>query len=302
MASGSSNRATRDGAVAWGVALLLHAVLASGLLLVRGEWPRGSAAAGSGDRVAMRLAPPVEGPRAGMMAAGMLPGIRNDSPDERVSDRRDDPEEDEVPEVASPRPPDPQPPPPAPAAQAELDDQTLRELERERERLRAELERERQLAEAIAERAMGQAARSPDRAPAPAAGGGSVPLGTVRELSLDGYPEHVVQEIMDRYELRVVEKAVAGGSNQNFLSSASTAEGGRFIADRGGAPGVYQVFMLSRKAVATMSRLEEEEIRRRGLDPMRTRVTRVKFGIVGHPPETDLGVLLLEAQPLTPAN
>lgn len=182
---------------------------------------------------------------------------------------------------------------------AQLDEQTLRELEREREELVAGLQKERELATAITERVSGQAARDrrPEKLPAQGAHG-AISLGTVRELSLDGFPEPIVQEIMARYDLRVVEKAVGGGTNQNFLSSASTAAGGRFLADRGGVPGIYQVFVLSPKAVAAMSRLEEEEIRRRGMDPMRTRVARVKFGIVGHPPETDLGVLIFEAEPL----
>lgn len=288
----------RDGRTAWALAFLLHMALAVALLLVRGTWAPVAPISEGSPRVSVRLVPPPEGLYGSMMAATALPGVANDTQDEQVQ-AGGGPVPDET--LPPPRIDDadsPVPPPPPPPELTQLDEQTLRELEREREELLASLEREKDLAASIADRVVEQMTNHP--APRPAAGpaAGVVQLGTVRELDLDGFAEPVVQEIMERYKLRVAEKEVAGGTTQNFLSSASTSDGGRFTADRRAAPGIYHVFLLSPKAVETMSRLEEAEIRRRGWDPMRTRVKRVKFGIVGRPPEMDLGIVHFDAEPL----
>lgn len=278
----------RDALTGWGVALLCHLLLALWLCLLQGEWvgpeppPRTSA------KVSMHLVPPPEGPRGASIAAS-LPGSENEPPEEQDQPAPSDGDEPQRPDPA------PTPEPAPPPARVELEEAVVRELEAEREQLRAQLEQQKNQTTSFADRVREQLNT----------GGGAdqqlrrpVPAGTIRELELDGYNEAVVAEIMARYGLRITEKALAGGVSQSFLSSAATADGGQFAADRDGAPGVYQVFLLSPKAVARMSQLEEEELRRRGFDPMKTRVLRVKFGIVGPPTGADLGVLVLEAEPL----
>jgi hypothetical protein len=112
----------------------------------------------------------------------------------------------------------------------------------------------------------------------------------VRDLNLQGQPPAVVDEIMQRYRLRVSERFVRAGSAQTYLSSAGTGRD-HFTASPFTEAGIYQVFELSRDAVAAMSRLEEDELRRRGLKPETTRVTTVRFGIVRLPSGGyDLGV------------
>ncbi len=169
-------------------------------------------------------------------------------------------------------------------------EEILRELAEERERLKAELDRARAEVAGV----------PPPVAPPIPASEISPPrqgsLGTIRELDLAGPPETVVKDIMSRYRLKVTVKAVPGGSNQSFLSSAASQSGDRFFADRRSPAGIYQVFELSKLAVAKMSRLEEQEILRRGLKPETANVRRVKYGIVETADGHDLGVTEFELQ------
>jgi hypothetical protein len=188
---------------------------------------------------------------------------------------------------------------PGPAAIAPepgpLDDDTRRELAEERRQLAALIEREKdQVASAIEESTLRSQAGNPPP-PHNARGG----IGTVRELDLSGRSQAVIDLIMTRYGLSIEQRYLTGPSNQTFLSSAATSQGGKYFASRDSRPGVYEVFELSRRAVAKMSKLEEEEIRRRGLELDRTCVTGVRFGIVEiRPGEFDLGILDFQAEPV----
>lgn len=179
------------------------------------------------------------------------------------------------------------------------DAQLAEMLAEEREALRAELE---QLSEL--------AAASPTSAkkvplPPPVSGeqghAGKGPEGAIRELDLSGYPQSVVDDIMDRYKLKVVtRKMKAGQGGQNFLSSASKGESERFFGGlRTMQEGIYEVFQLSRDSVAHMSRLEEQALRTKGMEPLKARVIHITFGIVKtESGEYELGVKSLEAEPV----
>jgi hypothetical protein len=175
----------------------------------------------------------------------------------------------------------------------------LRELAEEREKLREELR------QARSDDALPQLPSPPtgepglpSNTPPPPSPPRQGSMSTIRELSMEGYPDQVVQTIMQRYRLRVTIKMIQGGTNQKFLSSAANNSGDHFYANAGGAPGLYQVFELSTDAVAKMSHLEEEAIRERGMEPAVTHVKRIKFGIVQTKDGYDLGVLEFEAEPV----
>ncbi|MEI7634899.1 MAG: hypothetical protein WCK47_11540 [bacterium] len=187
------------------------------------------------------------------------------------------------------QPPAGHPPP------SQLPQDVRNELQKERDELRAQIERERAGASALAGQAAQQALAVRSRAADIAAGS----RGTVRELDFAGWPNNVVDEIMTRYRLRITRQTLRKPSNQSFLSTAADASGDRYYADNTAPPGVYEVFELSRESVAKMSRMEEEEIKRRSLDLEHTRVTRVKFGIVEVPPgKYDIGILFMNAEPI----
>jgi hypothetical protein len=181
----------------------------------------------------------------------------------------------------------PTPAPPPPPLAPEVRD----ELEQEKQRLLAKLEKERGFASSVVEKAARELPPPPPR-PSPQTGRG--PVGTIRELDLAGFPENVRQDVMQRYRLRVTQKYVSGKSRQSFLSSAATDTSDRYFAAPDPPPGVYEVFELSRDSVAAMSRLEESELKRRGLPVDRTRVKRVVFGIVETGRTFDLGVKAFE--------
>ncbi|MCX7625169.1 MAG: hypothetical protein N2Z21_03025 [Candidatus Sumerlaeaceae bacterium] len=121
----------------------------------------------------------------------------------------------------------------------------------------------------------------------------------VREIDLSGYPESTVEAVMARYGMRMERRYVNQFTPNTFVSTARVAGGKIFYSSGSSAPGIYDVFELTPRALAKMSTLEEEELRKRGLDPTRCLTSRVVFGIVPlSSGEYDLGVIKLEATPL----
>lgn len=315
MRSALPNVRVRAHRIAWGAAIALHAAAAVLMLGARDRWPPSNPEPiEPGEyRVAMELAAPAEADAGLMMPTGLPSPARRPDPASLVS----------FPPPIQPQRAKAMPTPQSAAAVPTpfaLDAQSRAELERDQANARAELERLHQEGQAAADRTLAQARnemrQSPpaaepdasDTAPRPNSSARSdkpapVPVGTVRELDLSGYPQGATDRVMQRYGLRITERAVAAGVPQTFLSSASSPDGGRFLSDRAGAsnaPGIYHVFLLSAKSVAVMSQLEDAELAKRNLDPLRTRVTHVKFGLVGPENDPDLGVILFEAEPVQP--
>lgn len=250
----------RQFAVAWGSAAGLLLVLYGFLGSLQGSWPRPS----EGPRMIITLEPPLEGSPTQLLIASL------------------------------PLPESPAPAEPTPSPRAGLDEETRLMLQREREELRARLKQE----SVAASVQLSETIRDNDDPP-PKSESSQVSMGTIRELDLSGQPQAVVDQVMAKYRLRITQKVVSGESNQNFLSSAATGKGDRYFSGGSNRPGLYQVFELSRESVAKMSRLEEEEIRRREMDPEKTRVKHVVFGITEpQPAQYDLGILQFEAEPL----
>lgn len=244
------------GSIRWlAAAVAAHAVVGGALAFVPADLPSGAGRSG----VELLLETPPEQPRPLMLVASM----------------------------PKPKPPEPTPPAATPPPKSDdpsplaLDKGALRELEAERGRLLARLEQERST--------LGTPPKMPNTDSPPSETPNS--KGTVRDLELGGQPREVVDEVMQRYRLRVSERYVPARSVQTYLSSAADGRG-HFTASPFREAGIYQVFELSRESVAAMSRLEEAELHARRLDPEKTRVTLVKFGIVRNKlGQHDLGVL-----------
>lgn len=121
--------------------------------------------------------------------------------------------------------------------------------------------------------------------------------GAERQLEMEGFSPEITNQIMNRYDMRIETKRMKG-STQNFLSSASGSSGTYFTGSE--VPdGIYEVWQLSRKAVSKMAHLEEEAIKAKGMNPEKTRVKKIVYGIVrtsdgGH----DLGVTYFDAEPI----
>lgn len=256
----------RETTIALGLAAVLHAAAFGGMWVAKGAWSIPRAAASI--RLALNAAP----------EQAERPFITSVS--------------------ALPSPPPPQPPPPLPdesppkADQADQQ-QMLADLEAERQKLEQELKLQKRTAADAFDKKLNTSRQESGSEVQVAAG----PPGTVRELDFGGWSQDAVDRVMARYGLRITRKATSGGSNQSFLSSAATSEGSRYYSDRRSLPGVYDVFQLSKEAVAQMSRLEEQEIQTRQLNMERTQVKHVRFGIVQRSDgEYDIGVLDFQAQ------
>lgn len=288
----------------WIAAAVAYAVGALVLAGSTGRWAPARDAGGPG-HIALRLVPPPE--RVGTDVPPQAPTDGMDAPDAAPPDTPPPsippPGFDAV--AYAPPTPSPEPSPAGTPAPAPLADDIRAELERERASLKSSLaRRDSEMADTLAKLARDSPPPSPSDASPPGAASGAAPPNpggqTVRELDFSGWPQDVVNDVMARHGLKITEKALSGGVSQSFLSSAATADGNRFTADRAGAPGaaagVYNVFLLSPQAVAHMARTEEEALRARGFEPERARVTRVKFGITGNPP--DLGVTGMDAVPV----
>lgn len=117
--------------------------------------------------------------------------------------------------------------------------------------------------------------------------------GPVRTINFKGHPRSVVEKIMERYGISIEQKFVGPGDPSIFVSYAET-DNGVYVNQPGS--GFYEVFTLSRKAMAAMCKLEEEELIKRGFDLDHTTVVKTVFGIVEKNGEYDLGVIELEAR------
>lgn len=175
-----------------------------------------------------------------------------------------------------------------------LDERVRAELAQDECELEAELnELERRVGQEIQ-----QLGNTASPAALPEEGLGSV-TEVVRELDFSGWESQIVQAVMNRYGLRIQRRYVANFNRATFIGKADMGQGRSFVADPRSTPGFYEVFELTPQAVARMSRLEEEALRQRGMDPLRARVRRVVFGIT---PQAeggyDLGVISMDAAPV----
>jgi hypothetical protein len=117
--------------------------------------------------------------------------------------------------------------------------------------------------------------------------------GAARRLVLSDYPQSIVDRILERYNIRISIRYISADKASTYLNLAETRKGTYY--SRPGS-GIYEVFQLSRKAVTKMVGLEIEEMKRRGLDPNRTRVIEVHFGIVKRGDDYDLGIMKFKAE------
>ncbi len=119
--------------------------------------------------------------------------------------------------------------------------------------------------------------------------------GVVRSLEISDVGGEVADRVLDRYGIKIMVEYMDGKpKGYSFLNQAQTAGGTYF--NRSGQ-GVFQVFSYSQAAVAKMMQLEVAELQRRGMDPARTRVIEVHYGIVQTTAGYDLGIKKMDAIP-----
>jgi hypothetical protein len=126
--------------------------------------------------------------------------------------------------------------------------------------------------------------------------------GVHREIDISDVTIDQAQTVFDRYGIKIIILDTRGGmpaqpKRGGFLNRVVT-DSGVYVRPEGARGGVYQAFSFGPIAEGRMAQIEEQALVRRGLDPSRSRVLRVTFGLVPTPSGYDLGVKFLDAQPL----
>lgn len=120
--------------------------------------------------------------------------------------------------------------------------------------------------------------------------------GVIRGLTTDDVPAHVAEDVFRRYGIKIAVQVLDGSTGgYSFLNQARTSSG--TYHNRVGK-GMYQVFSFGQVAVGRMMQLDLDEMKRRGLNPAKTRVIEVEYGIVSTKRGHDLGILKFKAAPL----
>lgn len=118
--------------------------------------------------------------------------------------------------------------------------------------------------------------------------------GAIRTLNIDGFPQEIVDEVFQRYDIIYERRHIKASPGRNFLNAATTGSGTyRNVAKEG----FFNVMTLSPKAMSFMVKLEVEALQARGFEPRNTRVRKIIFGIVKDKHNRfDLGVIDLETE------
>ena len=205
-----------------------------------------------------------------------LPEVQRTSPN---------PSEEPSPEIAAvpmgeseeerPTPVQPTPVPPTASerrvASVPLDDQTLEQWRTEQQRREAEqrLRKSKLMAEVAQISAEAPGAKQPFAST-------GAEQGVVRLIDIKRYPQSMQQRFMRRYNIKIEHKYVRSGRGNSYINAVLTDKGS--YLNRGGT-GYYEVMTLSRELLALMADLEEKELRKRSLDPLRSSVREIVFGL-----------------------
>jgi len=100
--------------------------------------------------------------------------------------------------------------------------------------------------------------------------------GVIREIDISRYPREMQLRFMARYDIKIEKKMVKATSTRSYINAVVTDRGSYVNT---GGPGYCEVMVLSKKTLARIAELEEQELRKRKMDPLRSRVLEVVFGL-----------------------
>jgi len=218
------------------------------------------------------------------------------------------PNEQKPPEPKPEEPKEPPPPPvtqqmPSPVAATvqktpaiPLDEKTLEQWRAEQQKREAEQEAQKsRIMTQVASITNASGASQGSGVQAPFASAGS-DRGTVRRIDMALYPKSVQERFMTKYRITIQNKMVRGGSQQSFINAVTTNHGTYLNS---GGTGYYEVMTLPKEVLSRIAELEEQELRKRNLDPLRSRILEVVFGLREFPNgDVDLVVSRFRAEPI----
>jgi len=176
-------------------------------------------------------------------------------------------------------------------AAAQLDEKTLEQLRAELEQREAEQrKRKSQLMQEVA----AITAQAPG-AKRPYVSDGAE-QGTIREINIARYPKSMQERFFKRFHIKIQIKYLSGGSHSGFVNAVITDRG---TYESHGGSGYYEVMTISPQLNRRMAQLELQELQRRHLDPLRTRVIEIVFGLrEDEDGRVDLCVTRFKAEPI----
>ncbi len=121
--------------------------------------------------------------------------------------------------------------------------------------------------------------------------------GAIRSFSSEGVSPKIAEEVYARYGIESFSQYVdvAKGDGHNYLNSARV--GGKQFTRREGR-GVFRVLSIPQSAYGHLARLERDALVARGLDPSKTRILEVEFGIASVGSTYDLTVSRISVAPI----
>ncbi len=118
--------------------------------------------------------------------------------------------------------------------------------------------------------------------------------GAIRTLDLEGFPDHIVTDVLTRYGIKQERRRTKAQGGRNYLNAAKTDDG---IYENTAREGYYEVMVLSNYSFRMMAMMEVEALQRRGYNPSKSRIRSISFGIVLNADgEYDLGVVNIEVE------
>lgn len=121
--------------------------------------------------------------------------------------------------------------------------------------------------------------------------------GAIRSFSSEGVTPKIAEEVYSRYGITSFSQYVdvERTEGQNYLNSARV--GGKQYVRREGR-GIFRVLSIPQSAYAHLARLERDALIERGLDPAKTRILEVEFGIASVGNTYDLTVSRIRVAPM----
>ncbi len=122
--------------------------------------------------------------------------------------------------------------------------------------------------------------------------------GIIRTLDVADFPESIVKPVFNRFGITMEYKHVnpAGSSSGRYMNAVTTRDA---VYTNQAAPGYYETFVLSSKALSMMAAIETKALMDRGFEPRNSRIRKIVFGIVkDENDEFSLGVTEIEVERL----
>jgi len=118
----------------------------------------------------------------------------------------------------------------------------------------------------------------------------------VRHLEFRGVPEDILSRVLEKNGIDILYMHLDKSTKTNSPIGSASTDGGEYYAQPALKPGFYEVINISPKTEARIAALEDEYLRSRQLDPLKTMMIMVKYGIANMGNTRGWELVILEAK------